>query len=232
MTTKHIHIDDLKEDQIQQKYPRKTLWYIAYNWLNRELINDIDHKNFKQLLQINYKASCMLFSNNVVVCSERNKETMKPTNEIIIITSQNQYIKKKITNGSDMRRDIAMFILVECLFDSLLTGSNSLLNLISELDPVEYAIAIGNPLDPSTSIEDKISIIKINMEKFKKRIDPDLFKINKFIEDNPDIKNPELLDCPLSQFRKRISHFLRGPVGYPQKIYKSKKRKRYSEKDD
>ena len=95
-------------------------------------------------------------------------------------------------------------------------------------------IEIDIPLDKSITIENKLSLIENNIEKFKKNFDPDLLKINKLIEDKPCMKNPELLYCPLSQFQKKISNIIKGPVGYSKRLRKTgnKKRGRDSDSDD
>jgi hypothetical protein len=247
MTSKHTHPNDLTQDQIQLQHPRKTLWHISSNWDNKTFITDIDIKNFKQLMQIRNKTMCIPFLNNVVVCFPLKNNVVDPsvkehTNEIIIITSQNQYFKKKITSSDNILTDLQIYktfkhfinwvkkkMCIE-IDDEMKTKMSLICNYLYIISLCFIEIHI--PLDKSITIENKLSLIENNIEKFKKSFDQDLLKINKFIEDNPCMKNPELLDCPLSQFKKRISHIIKGPVGYSKRLRTPENKKRGIDLDD
>jgi hypothetical protein len=191
-----------------KKHPRKTLWYIASNWGDEKLVTDEDIKNFKYVLEINYKLCFSESVDGLVVSTNLMHHTL------IIITSQNQYLKKEIT--SEQQRMFIRYIYLKRVLDLMkdLSSSEDLEaptpEFISLLDKMMNSLVSAQPEAASSEIStrEKMSSISDALEKFKENLDPDLIKILNFIKDNPGIKNPELQDCPLSKFSKGVARRL------------------------
>jgi hypothetical protein len=215
-----------------KKHPRKTLWYISSNWTDRELVTVEDVGNLKHVLKINYELSFSEFSDDVVVGINLMHHP------VIIITSQNQYLKKEITSEQQIMIDRYINLKMAInIMKGIYSGEDpeapfpagfyfSLLNLMTN----RFAPAETETASSEISTREIISLVSKRLEIFKESLDPDLIKILNFIKDNPGIKNPEFQDCPLSQVRRAIASRLnRVHPTYRQHTITGEKRNRDKE---